>query len=451
LEVQLDRAVFNTWLRGADVATYEDGEFSIRVRHAYAKDWIEKHLGHVITYTLGSIFGRSVHIHYVVATTTQPEEPEAGPLWAVEYGQESDDTQEEEPEYYPAWEESPAEATRADLNRRYTFDTFVVGPSNEFAYAAARAVADNAGCDYNPLFIYGGVGLGKTHLLQAIGHYAEEAGSHVICISGEAFTNELVTAIRSNKTADFRARYRRADVLLVDDVQFIAGKTAMEEEFYHTFNTIINRGGQVVITSDRLPRDMKKLDERLRSRFEGGLQADIQIPELETRIAILEVKSSAQGTPLPENVALMLAEHVTTSVRELEGIMTQVLARASLAKQPLTEKLVESILARTGIQAPRRTASVDEVLEATATYHQMSLDDLISKRRNKEVVRARHIAIYLAREATSATLPQIGDALGGRDHSTVLHGYQKIADDLNADPILRREVNDIRRQLNLLN
>jgi chromosomal replication initiator protein len=450
LEVQLDRAVFNTWLRGAEVATYEDGEFSIRVQHAYAKDWIEKHLGHVITYTLGSIFGRSVHIHYVVATA-QPEEPQAGPLWAhlpVEHEQESDESQED---YYPAWDEMPAETTRAELNHRYTFDAFVVGPSNEFAYAAARAVADNAGCDYNPLFIYGGVGLGKTHLLQAVGRYAEESGQQVIYVSGEAFTNELVGAIRGNKTADFRARYRRADVLLVDDVQFIAGKSAMEEEFYHTFNTIINRGGQIVVTSDRLPRDMKKLDERLRSRFEGGLQADIQIPELETRIAILEVKSSAQGTPLPNNILLMLAEHVTTSVRELEGIMTQVLARASLAKQPLTEKLVESILSRSGIQAPRRTASVNEVLEATATYHQMSLDELISKRRNKEVVRARHIAIYLAREATSATLPQIGDALGGRDHSTVLHGYQKIADDLNADPILRREVNDIRRYLNLVN
>jgi chromosomal replication initiator protein len=322
----------------------------------------------------------------------------------------------------------------------------VTGPSNQFAAAAAKAVAETPGEMYNPLFIHSSVGLGKTHLLQAIGHKCEDDDLDVIYITAEAFTNELVMAIRARKTEEFRERYRQVDVLLIDDIQFMAGKTSSEEEFYYTFNEICSQGGQVVVASNCAPKAMTSLDERLRSRFLGGLIADIQPPELETRLKILTVKAAYQHTQLPEDVADLLARHVTSDVRDLEGILTQLLARAALSKQPLTLALAQHVLDKNGMIA-RRSTNLDDVLAATATYHQLSLDDLMGKRRTKEVVRARHIAIYLAREETDASLPQIGEALGGRNHSTVLHGYQKIADEVASDKELRDEVSAIRRQL----
>jgi chromosomal replication initiator protein len=271
----------------------------------------------------------------------------------------------------------------------------------------------------------------------------------VIYITAEAFTNELVTAIRARKMDEFRERFRKTDVLLLDDIQFIAGKSSTEEEFYHTFNTIFGQGGQVVVASDQHPRTIDKLDARLRSRLEGGLLTDIQPPELETRLSILHAKSTVQGTTLPEEVATILARHTTGNVRELEGLLTQVLARAALAKQPLTAALAEQVINKNGAQPRRRTTNVAQVLEATATYHQLSLDDLLSKRRTKDVAHARQIAMYLAREETDASYPQIGAALGGRNHSTVLYGYQKIAKTVETDEALRREIGDIRRQLYL--
>ena len=470
LQLQLNRATFDTWLKDAELMAYEDGEYVIRVRHAYAKDWLEKHLRHVIVKMLGDIFGRSVRVSFVVYTPKRHRlQPQAGTLWETEeqiephagrprevYSQNDDeenrpDYSEWDPRVSDVRRSTPADladAFHTPLNRRYTFRAFVTGPSNEFAYAAAQAVASAPGETYNPLFIYGGVGLGKTHLLQAIGHACEAGRYRVIYVTAEAFTNELVMAIRARTTAEFRERYRSVDVLLMDDIQFMAGKDSTEEEFYHTFNAIINRGGQVVVAGNRLPHAMSGLDERLRTRFEGGLIADIQAPELETRIAILDMKSAAQGTRLPYEVASLLASHITTNVRELEGALTQILARATFSRQPLTVALAQHVLGKSSAPS-RRTTNLDQVLEATATYHQLSLDDLISKRRTKEIVRARHIAIYLAREETDASLPQIGDALGGRDHSTILHGYQKIAEEVEMDDDLRSEVSAIRRQLYL--
>jgi chromosomal replication initiator protein len=462
LQLQLNRATFETWLKGSEVLAYEDGEFVIRVRHAYAKDWLEKHLQHTIIQTLGDILGRSVKVNYVVyLPNRQRTQPDLGPLWDQQPAQnEHDSLAEETPEPLDNSEWDPrltsfkrskaddSDPFRTPLNRRYTFEAFVTGPSNQFAAAAAKAVAQAPGEMYNPLFIHSGSGLGKTHLLQAIGHRCEDDGLDVIYITAEAFTNELVMAIRARKTEEFRERYRQVDVLLVDDIQFMAGKTSSEEEFYYTFNTICSHGGQVVVASNSAPKAMTSLDERLRSRFQGGLIADIQPPELETRLRILAAKAAAQHAELPDDVAELLARHVTSDIRILEGILTQVLARAALSKQPLTLALAQHVLDKNGA-LPRRSTNLDEVLEATATYHQLSLDDLVSKRRTKEVVRARHIAIYLAREETDASLPQIGEALGGRNHSTVLHGYQKIADEVASDKELRDEVSAIRRQLYL--
>jgi chromosomal replication initiator protein len=505
LQLQLNRSTFDTWLKGAELVAYEDGEFIIRVRHAYAKDWLEKHLAEQITQALGRIFERSVRVNFVVYlphrkakqsaagplfTAAQPSEPMAsarsngsqpsgepeGPSTKAEDKALADakDTGETngdanaatQPETqsassdYSEWDPrvtdvrhttttTPTTVEEASLDQRYTFELFVTGPSNQFAHAAAQAVAETPGKRYNPLVIDGGTGLGKTHLLQAIGHASRAGGRRVIYITAEAFTNEMVTAIRARKMDEFRERFRKAEVLLLDDLQFMAGKSSTEEEFYHTFSTIFSQGGQVVVACDQHPRTNDKLDERLRSRLEGGLRADIQPPELETRLAILRAKSTAQGTTLPDDVATILARHTSGNVRELEGLLTQVLARATLAKQPLTAALAEQVISKNGAQPRRRTMNVAQVLEATATYHQLSLDDLLSKRRTKDVVRARQIAMYLAREETDASYPQIGAALGGRNHSTVLYGYQKIARTVESDEALRHEIGDIRRQLYL--
>jgi len=482
LELQLNRATFDTWLKGSEVLAYEDGEFVIRVRHAYAKDWLEQHLNSQIIEMLGRILGRSVTVNYVVhLPTARFHHPPAGPLFADLPSEAASKSEglaaaEQPPASPPAadppaspwlafaeWDPRVSEVRRtseldapirssARFDARYTFDSFVTGPSNHFAFAAAQAVAGTETPAYNPLFIYGGVGLGKTHLLHAIGQVAEGAGKHVIYVTAETFTNEMVAAIRGKTMDEFRSRYRTVDVLLIDDAQFVAGKTSTEEEFYHTFNAVFSRGGKIALASDVHPRSISGLDERLRSRFEGGLLADIQAPEYETRHRIVKAKSAAQDVTLPDDIAELMARHETDNVRELEGLLTQVLARTKLTKEPLTLALAQAVLNKNSARPPqptRRATSIDQVLQATAKYHQLSMDDLLSKRRTKAVVRARQIAMYLAREETAASFPQIGAALGGRNHSTVLHGYQKIAGEVDLDEELRREVSDIRRQLNL--
>lgn len=475
LQLQLDRATFDTWLKGSEVLAYEDGEFVIRVRHAYAKDWLDKHLKSQIMHILGGILRRSTQVNFVVylSNRQRADLDDTGPLFAESQTTGDQDmaalegTAADSPEaelfHYSEWDPRMSDIRRrtstdlvpvhaAPLDRRYTFETFVTGPDNHFAYAAALAVVDAPGTRFNPLVIYGGVGLGKTHLLQAIGHDSQNMGRNVVYVSAEAFANELIEAIRAQNTDDFRARYRTIDMLLMDDIQFMAGKTSTEEEFYHTFNAITSQGGQVALVCNPAPRMLAKLDERIRTRLEGGLLADIQPPAFETRLAIIMEKSAAQGTPIPEDVACVLAHHATTNVRELEGLLNQILARTVLTHEPMTLALARQVIDKNAASpsAPRRKRSgITDVLEATASYHQLSLDDLLGKSRSKKVVRARQIAMYLAREETDASLPQIGDALGGRNHSTILHGYQKIAEIVEMDDALRRELSAIRRQLHL--
>ncbi|GAB4423600.1 MAG: chromosomal replication initiator protein DnaA [Anaerolineae bacterium] len=484
LQLQLNRATFETWLKGSELVSWDDGRFVIRVRHAYAKDWLEKHLQWQIVETLGHLCQRDVAVSFVVAPPAAPShplppgslfegQPEAQPApshestgavsppsqtplspgtearfseWDPRFNaiKRSEATLRTTPPVTPA---TPA----ASFNRLFTFERFVTGPCNQFAFAAAKAVAEAPGERYNPLVIYGGVGLGKTHLLHAIGHVAQASGKEVRYVTGEEFTNELVTAIKAHTTDALRERYRQVDVLLLDDIQFLAGKSSSEEEFLHTFNALFSLGKQIVVSCNQHPRQLTDLDDRLQSRLSGGLLADLQVPEQETRSAILKAKSGARGMPLPDDVAATLARHTATNVRELEGLVTQVLARSSLTGQPLSVELAEQVISRQSVTPPaRRAPNLSDVLQATARYHQLSLDDLLSKRRTKEVVRARQIAMYLAREETDASLPEIGAALGGRNHSTVLYGYQKIAKNVELDPTLRREVSEIRRQLTLL-
>ena len=423
LQMQITRATFETWVKDTRVLTYEDGEFIIGVHSAFAKDWLENRLLSTIKRTLSKIMGRSVAVSFTVwSPVGEAEDP--GPLWKRA-------TRQEEP-----W---------ATLNPRHTFDQFVVGSGNQLAYAASRAVADNPATAYNPLFIYGGVGLGKTHLLHAIGNHIHRQELTVRYLSSEDFTNDLINSIRTQTTVEFRERYRSLDVLLIDDIQFIAGKESTQEEFFHTFNTLYTSGRQIVMTCDRAPKSILTLEDRLRSRFEGGLIADIQSPPLETRIAILRFKAESQPVSVPNDVLDLIAQHVQSNVRELEGALNRVVAQAVLMQLPLTRDMAEAVLED---YRPRKGDFTPQyVVDKVAMFYGVDPGDITGRSRTRGVVRPRQVCMYLSREETTASLPQIGLALGGRDHTTVLHGYDKIAALVEEDPQLRHEIVTIRERL----
>lgn len=436
LELQLNRATFETWVKGAELLAYEDGSFIVSVKNAYAKSWLEKRLYGSIRRTLSEIYDRTVEVVFVVYDPLDEAE-DLGPLWVEE--------EPAQPSLPVQVREHNNLSGESHLNPRYTFDSFVVGGSNQLAHAAAMSVADHPGGAYNPLFVHGDVGLGKTHLLHAIGNACLDQGLRILYTSSEEFTNDLIEAIRKQDTASFRARYRSIDVLLVDDIQFIAGKESTQEEFFHTFNALHSTNSQIVLASDRRPRAMATLEERLRSRFEGGLIADIQPPDLEMRMAILSEKAYLQAIDLPDDLAAMIAGQIHGNIRELEGALTQILAQSRLTYQDLSEELVRNVIKE--FRAPRRVHTVDLVLEVAADYHNLGIDDLTGKRRTKKIALARQQAMYLAREATEASLPQIGQALGGRDHTTVMHGYNKIAELLESNEEIRRDVKQLRLKL----
>jgi len=313
------------------------------------------------------------------------------------------------------------------LNPKYTFDSFVVGASNQFAHAAARAVAENPAKAYNPLFIYGDVGLGKTHLLHAIGSHIRAAvpGARICYVSSEQFTNEVINSIRYDRMADFRARYRNCDVLIIDDIQFISGKDRTQEEFFHTFNTLYDARRQIVLSSDRFPKEMPDMEERLRSRFEWGLIADIQPPDLETKIAILEKKAEMEGIRLPADVSMLLATHIQSNVRELEGALIRLGAYASLTGHAITEGLARQNL-RDLIRETQRVISVEVIQQQVSKVYYVRVSDLKAKKRTKELVLPRQVAMYLARQLTELSYPDIGRAFGGRDHTTVMHACRQV-------------------------
>jgi chromosomal replication initiator protein DnaA len=347
----------------------------------------------------------------------------------------------------PAGGQSGSVPTLPRLNPRYTFATFIVGSGNQLAHAASQAVAEAPGQAYNPLFLYGGVGLGKTHLLHAVGHKAIEMSLSVLYVSSETFTNEIINAIRYRTTEEFRSKYRSVDVLLVDDIQFIAGKESTEEEFFHTFNSLYETSKQIVICSDRPPKAIVSMTERLRSRFEWGLIADIQPPDLETRVAILRAKADILGRVVPDDVITYLASRVQSNIRELEGSFNRLFAFAQLQGLPLTVETAKAALASIASDGRQRRVSVADVLEIVAEYFRIPEDDLRGKQRDKHIVVPRQIAMYLMRQETDASLLEIGQSLGGRDHSTVLHGCEKITREMNENTAMRKEVLAIRQQL----
>jgi chromosomal replication initiator protein len=425
LQMELPRAAFDTWVRDAEFLAYEDSTFIIGVRNAYARDWLEDRLLATAKRVLTGILGVTVDVRFVI-WQGEPQAESTTPVLPV-HRQEST---------------SPVSSS---LNRRYTFDTFVVGTGNRLAHAAAQAVAESPARAYNPLFLYGGVGLGKTHLLHAVGHACIQAGLNVLYVSSEEFTNDLVNAIRAQNTSTFRERYRRIDVLLIDDIQFIAGKESTQEEFFHTFNTLHGQDKQLVISSDRPPRSLITLEERLRSRFEWGMTADIQTPDFETRLAILRSKADRAGREVEAEILELIAQRVQSNIRELEGALTRVLAYADLSGQNLSLGLAEMALGefldRSGSVTP------ENIIAAVSKRFGLEEEQLIGRNRSKDVALARQVAMYLIREETSNSLPKIGDVLGGRDHSTILYGCGKIGEQLETDEALRRDVMAIREQL----
>jgi chromosomal replication initiator protein len=430
LQLQMTRATFDTWLRGSRVVAYDDGTLTLYVRHAYAVDWLQNRLLPTIKRVLQRLAGHDMEVIF----TTKAPEAEAD----LELVAEQVPPEEADEPAGPAIRLAQANGhPSAVLNPRYTFDSFVVGSGNRLAHAACLAAADNPAHAYNPLVIYGGVGLGKTHLLHAVGHVAQSRGLSVLYLSAEWFTNDLINAIRAQTTEAFRVKYRNIDVLLVDDVQFIAGKERTQEEFFHTFNTLHGANRQIVISSDRPPKALAALEERLRSRFNWGLIADLQPPDLETRIAILRNKAEAAGFRVPAEVLAYVAHQVPNNVRELEGALNCVLAHARLMHAPLTLEMAQAALARL-FGAPA-DLSPQQILDAVARHYKVSAEQLTGPSRARAVSVPRQLAMYLIRRETGASLPAIGELLGGRDHTTIMHGCAKIETQIEADEALRRD------------
>jgi len=428
LQLEMPKAAYDTWVRDAQLISFEEGCFTIGVQNAYARDWLDSRLKTTITKYLTGSLNRPVTVTFKVnhGQPSQADQPQNS----------SDDSSVPDPE---------PPVRNNSINSRYNFSNFVVGASNRLAHAASLAVSEKPAQTYNPLFLYGGVGLGKTHLLHAIGNHSISRGLKVLYVSSEEFTNDLITAIRSHTTQAFRAKYRRMDVLLIDDIQFIAGKESTQEEFFHTFNTLHGQNKQIVMTSDRPPKAMVTLEERLRSRFEWGLTADIQPPDFETRVAILQSKAERMGYNLADNIIEDIAHRFQTNIRELEGAMTRIVAYADLRGMPLNEELVEYALA--DLMPETREVEPDQVLKAVAKEFNVTIDELLSRTRVHSIALPRQVAMYLLREENDVSLPKIGDLLGGRDHTTVMYGCDKISELLETDKKFRRKVINIQEVL----
>jgi chromosomal replication initiator protein len=438
LELQMTKATFNTWLKDARLVHCEAGEYVIAVRNDYAKDWLENRLHDTIQRTLAAIIDERVTLRFVVwrHEAEHTAVPMPGNGTPIANGGKMTNSN---------GEPSAQENAGYPFNNRYTFATLVVGPSNRLAHAAALSVSEKPGTTYNPLFIYGGVGLGKTHLLHAIGHKCKSMGNNVYYVSSETFTNDLIQSIRSQKMAQFREKYRTLDVLLIDDIQFIAGKESTQEELFHTFNDLHSRGKQVVLSSDRPPKAMVTLEERLQSRFEWGLMADIQLPDIEMRTAILRNKAESSNLDVPDNVLNVIAHHVRNNIRELEGALNKVIAYAQLTGGKIDLNLANLALADL-MHIPEKV-TIEQIIDRVCNHYRVSQDAIYSNSRSRTVSYPRQVAMYLARTETDASFPQIGMHLGNRDHTTILHGYEKINTLLETDAGLRRDILEIKAAL----
>ena len=435
LKAELSEPSFDTWLKNTKVVTKYENTFVIAVPNGFAKDWLESRYANLIKNTLQLVTSEELDIEFILPQTN-------GDINFL-------------PKLKNKTNRNYSEKNTEDIiansyfNPKYSFDSFVVGNSNRFAHAASLAVAEAPSKAYNPLFIYGGVGLGKTHLMHAIGHYVHlnNPNAKVVYVSSEKFTNELINAIRDHTTVQFRNNYRNMDVLLVDDIQFLAGKESTQEEFFHTFNTLHEANKQIIISSDRPPKEIPTLEDRLRSRFEWGLITDIQPPDLETRIAILRKKASSENIDLPNDVMVYIANKIQSNIRELEGALIRVVAYSSLTGKEVIPELVQEALKDILPVSKQKKISIELIQQAIAEHYHLKMDDFKAKKRTRAIAYPRQIAMYLARELTDSSLPKIGEEFGGRDHTTVLHAYDKISQERAQDNNLERTISEIITQL----
>jgi chromosomal replication initiator protein len=439
LQVSLSPANYETWLRDTQLLDVDEQRFRIAVPNGFAKDWLESRYRSLISQTLARIVGYSVQVEFVIGST-----PDSSP-----------ETSSTEAAHGPAGP-SPqvrVEPTRVGgeggatyINPRYTFSNFIVGSANRLAHAASLSVAERPGHAYNPLFLYGGVGLGKTHLMHAIGNQviAKFPRKRVVYATSEKFTNEFITSIQQGKIDEFRARYRRIDLLLIDDIQFIADKERTQEEFFHTFNAIHEDGKQIVLSSDRPPKAILTLEERLRSRFEWGLIADLTAPDLETRIAILRAKAEEGAVPITSDVIEFIARKVVSNIRELEGALNRMVAYASMGSMPIGIELAQAVLSNVLYNPKKRQVTPERIARVVSDYYSVPMDVLQGQKRDKAIVVPRQIAMFLMRAETDVSLLRIGAELGGRDHSTVLHACDKITREVAVNDELRREIAAVR-------
>ena len=416
---------FETWFMDVSLVELTKEQAIIETHNDFNRAWLENHYTELVQNSIFQVVGERPNVAFIIkGETTKKEEKK-----------EKEDTS-----YGPTFQ----------INEQNTFETFVIGSGNRFAHAASLAVAEAPARAYNPLFIYGGVGLGKTHLMHAIGNYVHETrpGAKVAYLSSEKFTNDFINSIRDNKPESFRNKYRNVDVLLIDDIQFLAGKESTQEEFFHTFNALHDHDKQIVITSDRTPNEIPTLEDRLRSRFGWGLITDITPPDLETRIAILRKKCEEENVEIPNEAMLYIANHIDTNIRELEGALTRVAAYSKLTNQTMTPELVAVALKDIVTQPKSKKITIPDIQNAVAEYYGIQIEDFASKKRTRSIAFPRHVAMYLSRELTDNSLPKIGEVFGGRDHTTVIHAHEKISKLREADETFLAELSQIESKLN---
>lgn len=411
IETKISKPSFETWLQYTKAYSLKRDTLTVTAPSEFARDWLEERYSALITNILYEVTGEKLNVKFILPESKQEE-------LEIDYPKKPVKKEEEQPEFTPNM-----------LNQKNTFDTFVIGSGNRFSHAASLAVAEAPAKAYNPLFIYGGVGLGKTHLMHAIGHYVLEhnPNAKVVYLSSEKFTNEFINSIRDNKTEQFRNKYRKVDVLLIDDIQFLAGKESTQEEFFHTFNTLHEENKQIVISSDRPPKEIPTLEDRLRSRFEWGLITDITPPDLETRIAILRKKAKAEGLDIPNEAMLYIANQIDTNIRELEGALIRVVAYSSLINKDINADLAAEALKDIIPSSKPKIITIKEIQKVVGDYYHVKMEDFTAKKRTKSIAFPRQVAMYLSRELTDSSFPKIGDEFGGRDHTTVLHAHEKIS------------------------
>ena len=436
---EISEISFNTWIKSCTPISISDNILKLSVPNEFTKGILDTRYKDLLIQALKIVTSRKFKIEFYLESDLEEEKENE----EKQKEEKKDNTNDVDGSIVVSDEMS------ATLNPKYTFQSFVIGNSNRFAHAASLAVAESPAKAYNPLFIYGGVGLGKTHLMHAIGHYIlqENPKAKVVYVSSEKFTNELINAIKDDKNEEFRNKYRKVDVLLIDDIQFIAGKERTQEEFFHTFNALHEENKQIILSSDRPPKEIPTLEDRLRSRFEWGLIADIQPPDIETRMAILKKKADVEGLSVPNEVMVYIATKIKSNIRELEGALIRIIAYSSLTNRDVSVDLASEALKDIISNKESAPVTVKTIQESVANYYNLRIEDLKSQRRTRNIAYPRQIAMYLSRKLTDMSLPKIGEEFGGRDHTTVIHAYEKISENLKTDEGLQSMINDITKKL----